>query len=130
MEKMEKLELPEVLGPNRQHIEDWIAYKKEKRQGYRPMGLKALLTVLSRWDPGELAEAIENSMANKGMGIHHKKVEPNPADQRQAAIKRTQDAEARLKKERIAAGMCTVCGGKIQIYDGVKRCSACLVSYG
>lgn len=54
-------------------IRDWIAYKKEKRQGYGERGLKSLLTQLknrvAEYGEDAVIEVIQESMAANYMGI-------------------------------------------------------------
>lgn len=54
-------------------FDDWIAYKKEKRQSYQPRGLKSLITQIRRYadqfGESETANAIRNSMASNYQGI-------------------------------------------------------------
>lgn len=66
------LELPESLRTSQclQALKDWLAYKTEKRQGYKKSGLKA---ALSKWSneftPATFPAAVENSMANNWQGV-------------------------------------------------------------
>ncbi len=52
---------------------DWIAYKKEKRQPYKPRGLKALISQVQscadEYGDAAVAEVIRNSMASNYQGI-------------------------------------------------------------
>lgn len=55
------------LEPHREAIEEWLAYKAEKKQAYKDTGLKFLLTRLSRMvNP---SEAIFYSMASNYTGV-------------------------------------------------------------
>ena len=65
-------ELPDELKPNEPEILAWLAYKREKGQGYKPAGLKALWTKLLAMSPDHRKEAIENSMASNYAGIFDK----------------------------------------------------------
>lgn len=60
-------DLPEV----RAALEAWFAYKRERRQAYKPRGVTALVAKVAREyiNPAELVLAIENSMANNYQGI-------------------------------------------------------------
>jgi len=66
------LELPESLRTSQclQALKDWLAYKTERRQGYKKSGLKA---ALSKWanefTSATFPAAVENSMANNWQGI-------------------------------------------------------------
>ncbi len=59
--------------PVREIIEEWIAYKKEKRQPYTPIGLKQLLTQIenniSKYGEKAMIETIGFSMASNYQGI-------------------------------------------------------------
>jgi hypothetical protein len=50
-------------------VETWLQYKREKRQGYKPTGFKALLKTISAMGEQEAIEAIDNSMAQSYVGI-------------------------------------------------------------
>ena len=57
----------------REAFEDWIAYKREKRQTYKPRGYKSLVSQIQRYadqfGESETANAIRNSMASNYQGI-------------------------------------------------------------
>lgn len=68
--------IEETFGYNEfllETIKDWLAYKKEKRQGYGERGLKSLLTQLknrvSEYGEDAVIEVIQESMAANYMGI-------------------------------------------------------------
>ena len=66
------LELPENLQTDNclSALNDWLAYKKERRTAYKTVGLKTLLAKLSReFTAAELPMAIERSMSNNWQGI-------------------------------------------------------------
>lgn len=60
-------------GDLRDAFDDWIAYKEEKRQPYKPRGLKSLITQIQRYaeqfGETETANAIRDSMASNYQGI-------------------------------------------------------------
>ena len=60
-------------GDLRDAFDEWIAYKAEKRQPYKPRGLKSLITQIQRYadqyGADKTANAIRNSMASNYMGI-------------------------------------------------------------
>lgn len=66
------LELPVKLQTQEclRALNDWLAYKTEKRKGYKKSGLKA---ALSKWSneftPATFPAAVENSMANNWQGV-------------------------------------------------------------
>ncbi len=68
----EKVENP-FDGELRDAFEDWLAYKQEKRQPYKPRGLKSLISQIQRYaeqfGEEETANAIRNSMASNYQGI-------------------------------------------------------------
>lgn len=59
--------------PVRSAVEDWLRYKAERREGYKPTGLKSLLSAIENRvkQNGEqaVAEVIRLSMANNWRGI-------------------------------------------------------------
>lgn len=61
------------VGELQEAFDDWLAYKKEKRQPYKPRGLKSLVTQVERYaeqfGEAETANAIRNSMASNYQGI-------------------------------------------------------------
>lgn len=69
----------ELLGKSslsdisKQAVNDWLAYKKERREPYKPAGFKALLTKMEKLEktigPSGVKESIEASMANGYKGI-------------------------------------------------------------
>lgn len=74
LEKGKRLELPDILEPHREAIEEWLAYKREKGQTYKPRGLAKLLKDLeSMPNP---TSAIHKSMACNYAGVFDKGVKP------------------------------------------------------
>lgn len=66
------LELPENLQTDNclSALNDWLAYKRERRTAYKTVGLKTLLAKLSReFTAAELPMAIERSISNNWQGI-------------------------------------------------------------
>lgn len=65
---------------------DWLAYKQEKRQAYKPTGLKSLLTQtrsnVARHGEKAVADIIRQSMANGWQGIIWDRLETKPEKQR------------------------------------------------
>lgn|SRR3990167_7650451 len=70
---MDKIKIPEELELNRNEIETWITYKREKGQAYKPQGLSALWGRLRAINPGRRKAAIEFSMASNYAGIFETK---------------------------------------------------------
>ena len=62
------LELPMALKPFESAITEWLAYKRERGQTYKPRGLKALYAECLKLGAG-LPAAIQNSMARNYAGI-------------------------------------------------------------
>ncbi len=67
------LELPESLRTEecREAVNLWLAYKSERRQAYKPIGLKAALTEWGReYTADQFPEIVQNSIAKNWQGIH------------------------------------------------------------
>lgn len=61
--------IPDDLKDIEKEIEDWLEYKKEKKQSYKPKGLEYLWIRLRAIDPEHRKEAITFSMSNNYSGI-------------------------------------------------------------
>lgn len=62
----------EITYPCQEALEEWLAYKKEKRQSYKPRGLEALkkkLLQMSNGSPEYAKVIVEYSMANNYSGL-------------------------------------------------------------
>ena len=62
----------EEFYPCKEALEMWLAYKKEKRQAYKPRGLEALkkkLLQLSNGNPEYAKVIVEYSMGNNYTGL-------------------------------------------------------------
>ena len=60
------------IYPGKEALEMWLAYKKEKRQAYKPRGLEALkkkLLQLSNGNPEYAKVIVEYSMGNNYTGL-------------------------------------------------------------
>ncbi len=79
--KKEKNALPEYVSTDFADImRDWLAYKKERGEGYKPRGLKSCYTklvTLSGGDPDRARAIIEQSMSNNYAGIFELKNKDN-----------------------------------------------------
>lgn len=67
----------EEYYPCQEALEMWLAYKKEKRQTYKPRGLEALkkkLLQLSNGNPEYAKEIVEYSMGNNYTGLFSPKI--------------------------------------------------------
>jgi hypothetical protein len=62
------VELPKELEPYKTAVEDWLAYKREKGQTYKPRGLKTLYGSMIEMGVG-LPAAVKHSMANNYTGL-------------------------------------------------------------
>ena len=63
---------PQDDYPLQEALEVWLAYKKEKKQTYKPIGLKSLkkkLFTMSGGNPAFAKEIVEFSMANNYSGL-------------------------------------------------------------
>lgn len=64
-------------------VADWLAYKRERKEGYKPTGLKSLLTEIenrtAQHGESAVAQAIRTSMANGWRGICWDKIPPPTA---------------------------------------------------
>lgn len=74
--KESKEDAPPVVpfqGELAEAFNDWITYKRERRQGYKPTGLKSLITqtrkAAEQYGDHAVAEIIRTSMANGYQGI-------------------------------------------------------------
>lgn len=65
--------IPADLESDRQIIESWLAYKRERGDTYKPQGLKALWAVIREIPPDKRAASITNSIASGWKGIYEKK---------------------------------------------------------
>lgn len=74
-------DLSALTKPLAEAVVEWMKYKKEKHQPYKPRGIKSLITQVSNYAKqyGEEAmiQTIANSMANGYMGITFDKAEKN-----------------------------------------------------
>ena len=69
------------LSPDlRERVEDWLRYKSEKGKGYKPTGLKALLTTIQHQAAthgvAAVVECIGESMSNGWQGIIWDRIKP------------------------------------------------------
>ena len=68
-------------------LDDWIAYKKEKRQPYKPQGLKSLITQIrnnaEKYGEAAVAGVISDSMASNYQGIVFDRLEKSAGKQPQ-----------------------------------------------
>lgn len=73
--KMEEVKAEETLTDDPEMnkvIEQWLAYKKEKKQTYKPIGLKTLINKLLKFsnnDAGIARQIVEQSIMNNYAGL-------------------------------------------------------------
>lgn len=74
----ESPELPEAIAGDemlREAVEDWLSYKAERRERFKPRGLKAfygeVANAAARHGPVEVVRAIQTAMANNWQGWTH-----------------------------------------------------------
>lgn len=61
--------IPDDLKANEPEIRDWLKYKAERKESYKPTGIKALWTRIRQIPASGRKDAINNSMANGWKGI-------------------------------------------------------------
>lgn len=69
----EEVEPREEVYPCQEALDMWLAYKKEKRQTYKPRGLKILkknLLLMSNGNPEYAKAIVEHSMGNNYSGLY------------------------------------------------------------
>lgn len=63
----------ELSDPVKSMLKDWVQYKRERREGYKPAGLKSLVTTATRYDKtvgaDAVCEVIRKSMSSGYKGI-------------------------------------------------------------
>lgn len=88
--------LPPYLdaGPALQSaFSDWLAYKQEKRQGYKPMGLRSLVTQVQKhaqqYGEAAVVQLIRDCMASNWQGIIWDKLKTSVAGENQPPPRKT-----------------------------------------
>lgn len=69
--------IPDDLLLNELEINDWLEYKKQKGQGYKPKGLEALWRTFRAIPENKRREAVDFSMSNNWSGLFEKKENQN-----------------------------------------------------
>ena len=63
----------ELSDPVKSMLKDWVQYKRERREGYKPAGLKSLVTTATRYEKNvgadAVCEVIRKSMSSGYKGI-------------------------------------------------------------
>ena len=72
----------EVLAPA---VDDWLSYKQERREAYKPTGLKSFLSRVEReaqeYGDQVVADVIQLAMSNGGKGITWDRLQPSKEKQ-------------------------------------------------
>lgn len=73
------IQIPEDLKDSTPEIQDWLEYKKQRGQTYKPKGLEALWRSFRAIPPEKRREAVDHSMSNNWSGLFEKKsFNPSP----------------------------------------------------
>lgn len=76
-EKKERLkvmvEIPDDLIESESEIRDWLEYKKQKGQNYKPKGLEALWKTFRSIPASRRRESVDHSMSNNWSGLFEKR---------------------------------------------------------
>lgn len=67
------LAIPADLLSSGPEIKDWLEYKRQKNQTYKPKGLEALWRMIRAIPPEKRRESIDHSMSNNWSGLFEKK---------------------------------------------------------
>ncbi|MBK9976193.1 MAG: hypothetical protein IPP14_15610 [Planctomycetes bacterium] len=67
-DKLQAVVFPPELEQHRDVVEQWLAYKKERREGYKPVGLKAAYSKMVKMGDS-LPDALERAMASGWRGF-------------------------------------------------------------
>lgn len=109
-----EVQIPSDLLEIKKEILNWLEYKREKGQTYKPKGISALFSDLRRIPREKRAESINFSMASNYSGIFEKKGQSSQSS----------DA-AWLYEFRKKNGRCTICGTVLKLENGLKLCPKC-----
>lgn len=66
------VDVPTDLLANLPEITDWLEYKKQRGENYKPKGLEALWRVFREIPPGKRRESVDHSMSNNYAGLFQK----------------------------------------------------------
>lgn len=94
------LELPESLQTTLclEAAKKWLAYKKERRQGYKPIGLQSTITKwANEFTAASFPSAVENSMASNWSGVFPNREQSAP--QRQPVQSQPEGDYSKMNKE-------------------------------
>jgi len=69
--------IPDDLLDSQQEIKDWLEYKKQKGQSYKPKGLEALWRAFRAIPKEKRRESVDHSMANNWTGLFEKRSHEN-----------------------------------------------------
>ena len=96
---------PPFDGKLREAVDDWIAYKKEKRQNYKPTGLKTLFTQIQnnadQYGEDAVIKVIRDSMSSNYAGIMFDRIKKQSVNKPSMKYSGRDDTEllAQLLKE-------------------------------
>lgn len=83
----------EVLAPA---VDDWLSYKQERREAYKPTGLKSLLTRIEKeldaYGEQAVADVIQLAMSNGWKGIAWDRLQPSKEKQQSQRSQRCESA--------------------------------------
>lgn len=97
--------LPDSFSPKmKETVENWFAYKREKREPYKPAGRKALITQIENnlrsYSEQDVINLIGECMANGYKGIIWDRLQRRPQKMQTAATYDLDDWEATMKNYR------------------------------
>ena len=82
-------------GELKQTFSEWLQYKREKRQSYKPTGLKSLVTqvanAVEKYGEAAVIEEIRDAMQNNYQGFHFDKIKPGRFDVMKEYMRRCAD---------------------------------------
>ena len=90
-------ELTERFGEVLAHVVyDWLTYKQERREAYKPTGLKSLLTRIEKeldaYGEQAVADVIQLAMSNGWKGIAWDRLQPSKEKQQSQRSQRCESA--------------------------------------
>ena len=104
--------IPEDLMPDEKAILEWLAYKREKGQTYKPLGLEALWDLLRKIPNEKRSISIRHSMGLNYSGIFEKKVDSTTENWNDKSNRKLAEAN-----ENIMAGRSPCCRVKIEVFE-------------
>ena len=74
MDAKTEIEIPQKLKSIEADIRQWLKYKAEKRQSYKPTGIASMLKRWCEYQPSQVATAIKVAMTNNWDGCFPEKI--------------------------------------------------------